>query len=476
MRRTIKDSSRSLITQGINNIKEPNLPQALANSTSSNMSNRTIPADTLPYSEDAEKGLLSCFLQTPDELIGDAIRTLPQEVFHQRSNRLLYGVLRDFHTAGRPIDLVSLSHHLLDSGDMDKVGGPATLADLLSFVPTPAHYEYYKGILKSKFMLRKMQQACHDGLGKIAAHDPAAPVTDTLAELEQAIIRIREEGECTGAGRSWAQLLSDATDRYEEAIRNPGQLPGMSTGYPHLDAATGGFRKGHVWTIGGGTSDGKSAFTQNLVVHLGREKVPTCIYSLEMTDDENADRLVSIFSGIPCSDLVQGLRVPAVMKSFAAASSAMRGWPLHVRDVSGIKLSALRADMRSQVRRHGVRVFFLDYLQLVTADQRGHTREREVAEMSGAMKADAKLLGVTVINLSQLNDEGKLRESRAIGQDSDVVATLHVPERAEGNDKVRMEDKRLIELVKVRGGARGVWINYDFHGPTFRFIERQRAS
>lgn len=430
------------------------------------------PTPATPWSSDAEKGLLSCFLQNPAELLDDAVQTLPADLFHHPAHRLLYDVLLEFRREGRPIDLVTLSNYLIDKALMDRVGGPATLSDLLSFIPTPAHYDYYKGIARDKHLLRRLQHVCQEGLSLIASHDPHAPVADALNEVEQAVIRVREENSATHAGRPWTQLLHDALDRYEEALRHPGRLPGFSTGYPLLDQRTGGFRGGHVWALGGGTSDGKSAFAQNLIVHLCRQRLPVCLYSLEMTAEENTDRLSAIHTGIPHEAFARGQWPAQARTTYTAALKQMREWPLHVRDVSGIRLSALRADMRLQTRQHGIKVFFMDYLQLVNTDQRGHTREREVAEISAAMKTDAKLLGVTVVNLSQLNERGELRESRAIGQDADIVLALKVPEVEDETQREAAERQRILEFQKVRGGQRGKWCAYDFDGSTFRFTER----
>lgn len=423
---------------------------------------------SMPFSDDAEKGLLSCFLQNPSELIADALQDVPRDSFYHPAHRLLYDRLCAFHAEGRPVDLVSLSSHFIDSGEMDKIGGPATLTDLLSFVPTSAHYGYYKGILKDKYLLRRIIGTCTEAIQAAYEHSPNEPAANALDAFEQAVIKLRQ-GQQSERWVAFPELVDRAVNRYEQAILNGGQLPGIPTGYRKLDAVTGGMREGQVWTIGGGTSDGKSAFIQNIITHLGRHRVPTCVYTLEMTADENVDRFFCIQSCIPGHEYLYGLSNRENMKTAMEAAAELRQWPLTVMDVSGIKIAALRADMRSQVRRHGTKVFALDYLQLVGADSKGHNREREVAEISAAMKAEAKLLKATVLNLSQLNDDGRLRESRAIGQDSDVVALLRMPLDEE---KKPLEDQRELVLAKVRGGRRGEVLTYDFHGPTYTFRER----
>jgi len=143
---------------------------------------------------------------------------------------------------------------------------------------------------------------------------------------------------------------------------------------------------------------------------------------------------------------------------------------MYVRDVSGMKLGAMLSDMRLLKRRFGIEVFIIDYGQLVRPDSKGHTRESEVAIMSSSLKGAAKTLDATVILLSQLNDDGKLRESRSLGFDADIVLTLSVPE-SEETEGEKDETRRMLFFGKNRDGARGITISYRFNGPTFTFTE-----
>jgi len=411
---------------------------------------------------------LSCFFQNPQELLPDFGSTMPPEAFYHAGHREIYDVLLEMLSANHPIEFPAVCSFLHHKGRIDRVGGASYLAEIYGSMMSTSSYRHFKKILHDKLALRKLIEICNTGINLAHEHSPTDSVQSTLDAFEQSVLNVRTADEAAGRGRPFKELVQGALDRYEQAILSKGALPGISTGFRKLDNATGGMRKGQVWTIAGGTSDGKSAFVQNIIKNVCNNNVSSCIYTLEMTDEENTDRFFSMQSSIPSQAFLYGLKTREEMRDSTATGSQLQKWPLEIRDVSGIKLAALRADMRSQVRRYKTRVFAIDYLQLVGADAKGHNREREVADISAAMKTDAKLLGVTILNLSQLNDDGKLRESRAIGQDSDVIALIR---QVFGADKASIEDKRDLDLVKVRGGQRGVSISMHFHGSTYSFKE-----
>lgn len=264
------------------------------------------------------------------------------------------------------------------------------------------------------------------------------------------------------------QLVAEALDRYQQAMNLNGQLPGISTGFYRLDDLTGGFIPKNLWVIGGSTSDGKSAFTLQMLASSASRGEPVCLYTFEMPDDEEVDRLFAHYSSTSSQSFRRGKFTGEQFKAITRTSKALLNLPLYIRDVDGKKLSSLIADMRLMKRRHKIKVFAIDYLQLVSPDQRGHNREAEVAEISRRLKGLAKNMGVTILVLSQLNDDGRLRESRAIGMDGDVVLTISVPVR---EDKEPDDTRRTLYLSKNRNGERHKVIHFAFNGATFTFKE-----
>lgn len=425
----------------------------------------------MPRSDDAEKGALSCFLNRPEELLGHAATNLAPECFYHAGNRLLFEEMLAFQNQlpSRPLDNVLFSQWLIDRGLMDKIGGPGFLSELLDHVLTPAHYTYYVGILKDKLLLRQIIAACLDGIQRTYEHeeDPG----NILALISTKMIELEQHG--AQKFRSMPNLIQDALTRYDEAVRLGGKLPGISTGYPRLDAATGGLMKGDLWVVAGGTSDGKTALAQCILHNVCRAGCPASLHTFEMSDEKTVDRFFCINSKIPNHVFKRGLFDAMDYSNLTRTAEALNKFPLYIRDVSGMKLSALLADMRMLHRKHKVKVFVVDYGQLIRADSKGHNRENEVALMSSSLKGIAKSMKVTVIVLSQLNDDGKLRESRAIGYDGDIVGTLSLPEIEGTEDGEKDESRRIFHFGKNRDGERGLSIPYHFNGPTFTFTEEK---
>ncbi len=422
----------------------------------------------MPRSDEAERGMLSCLMAESQGIVDDARMTIPEDCFFHVGNRLIYTEMLAAHAKGVPLDPQSFSPFLIDRGHLDKIGGPGMLFDLHGFFPTPAHYPYYRGILLQKHKLRRIITTCTEGI-QTAFETGDGDANECLAQIATRFIELEQEG--AQKFRSMGELVQAALARYEEAARRGGQLPGISTGHDQLDAATGGLMKSDVWIVAGGTSDGKSAFVEGLGHAAIKANHPTALYTFEMSDDKTTDRYFCIDSQVSNNKFKRGLFSNEDSCKLRRCAERLTSYPLHVRDVSGMKLAALLADMRLLKRRHGVEVFIVDYGQLVRPDKKGHTRESEVAEMSSSLKAAAKSLKATVIVLSQLNDDGKLRESRAPSMDADIVLTISVPEKPDEATDEKDETRRILYVGKNRDGVRGQTINFRFDGPTFTFTE-----
>lgn len=422
----------------------------------------------LPCSQDAEDAILGCLLNQPD-LAGLIAQDMPKEAFHHPGSRLLYGELLAFAASGKPFDLVTASQHLIDAGLMERVGGPSEIARLYGQTSTTGMIAYYKGILRDKWLLRSGIEILIKTVqeGYVCQENPSGWLMEAAEKLQA----IGQQAQTPH--RSMKELVMSAVDRYEEAGKLGGKLAGITTGFPILDRYTGGFRAGHFWVIGGGTSDGKSAYVEQMILAAATTGAPCGLYTLEMSDEENVDRFFGQHSRIGSGQFMRGTFSLADFKSLSVSALALQRLPIHIRDVSGIGQSALLADMRLLSRMHGIKLFAIDYGQLVTADGKDHSREREVANLSASLKAIAKQTKSTVIFVSQLNDEGKLRESRAIGFDADKAARLRVPELDNGQpDDLR----RILHLDKNRGGERYKKIEYDFDGATFSFLNERELK
>lgn len=431
---------------------------------------------SVPCSNENEEAILSFIINNPEKS-GEAFSEIDVEAFYHAPNRLMFQAMLEMSGQSVPIDAYTLSDWLATRGLTERIGGGGVVSRLE--YEQAWHYPYYRGIVLDRWKQRQMIDICSATIREITESKTTA-VDDMLGVMTEKVLALSLDRQ-QRREKPFMQLVDEAMDRYEAAVQNKGKLPGISTGFFGLDRVTGGHQPGQLWVIGGGTSDGKSAFAQQMALHMAANGHRTAIYTLEMPDDEVVDRLYAMHAKVDSALFKRGFENRGQMMGCVKANKELRDMPFHIRDVSGIKLSPLLSDIRVLAKR-GVKHFVVDYGQLIEGEGNARSREEEVAKMSRGFKAAAKILRVSIDLLSQLNDDGKLRESRAIGFDADVVATLSCPmveEKVPGSREsnfVRLEDKRVLFLSKNRNGARGVKFAMSFNGPTFTFTEEAKRE
>lgn len=408
----------------------------------------------LPYSDEAEMGTLCCVLNLPG-LVTTASRDVLPEHFYNPANRLLFETLVEMDGQGRPIGNREVSHFLLDTQRMDKVGGLARVGELFNGFPIPSQFPYFASILRDKFIQRSGIEIFTRGIHRIYEASPLEPTAwaaEALAELMKLQVAAMEQGR--RGGQTFKQL---GASRLGELL-NP-KARGIPTGFQWLDDMTGGLRGGKKWTIAGGHSDGKSSLALQIGLYAANAGAPGSIYTLEMPGEEVWERAASQEARVG-SNLWKHCIVNHRQKE-ALDAFIQTIYPIKVFDDLD-RWDEIMASLAIEKAERGIQWAILDYLQLGQGDKR-NGREQEIASMSGASKRAAKRLNITIIELSQLNDDGKLRESRSIGADADLVAKIEL---------VPKEDsKRILFLEKNRGGPRHKRCVYDFTGEYFIFNE-----
>lgn len=420
---------------------------------------------SLPHSKDAEETILSAILFWP--LMAPSIfAQVPDEHFYDQSNLTLYKTLRAMQDEDVPLELPALTERLQRTRRLEKVGGPLKLSEIGNHLPVAATLPHYRQQLTETHQQRSLLT-----LFSKAQDSAANPenVQEWLSEVIQGVLEVAQD-KSQKPMRGWKELTNCALDRYQEMAKQGG-MPGYSTGISKLDDATGGLQMKKLWVIGGGTGDGKSALGEQFILHNAKRGVHCGIYSLEMDEDEMVDRAFAM-EGAPPDVFRRGITNKNEVKTLVNIGSYMQNLPITVKDVSGIKIGALLSDIRAMANR-GVKIFMVDYGQLIESEAGRRSREEEVARVSRSLKNLTKSLDVCIMLLSQLNDDGKLRESRALGMDADVVLTISTPTKKEKQDgqwiETRDNAKRILFLGKARKGKRDVPIPCYFHGERYTF-------
>ncbi|HPO03724.1 MAG TPA: DnaB-like helicase C-terminal domain-containing protein, partial [Treponemataceae bacterium] len=240
---------------------------------------------------------------------------------------------------------------------------------------------------------------------------------------------------------------------------------GVPSGLIELDQMTSGFQKSELIIIGARPSVGKTALALSMAAHTSiKEKIPTAFFSLEMSDMQLMQRLISSEAKIPSEKIRTGLLKLSDFQSIQDAAGLIYEAPLYIVDMPNMKLLDLRAMARRLRAQFNIEIIFVDYLTLITSENSLIPRHEQIAEISRSLKSLARELNIPVVALSQVkrDAEGKksnladLRESGSIEQDADVVMFLH-RERVsskDAGDKEQAIDTELI-VAKQRNGPIG---------------------
>jgi replicative DNA helicase len=291
-----------------------------------------------------------------------------------------------------------------------------------------------------------------------------------LDEVERDIFKICEE-RVSGASASMRDLVHKAISTIEEYHKNQGMLTGIGTGFVDFDKMTTGLHEGEMIVIAARPSVGKTSLAMNIAEHVALEqKIPTGVFSLEMTADQLVLRMLCSRSRVNLRNIRDGFLAERDFPKLTGAAGKLAAAPLVIDDSSGLSILQLRAKARRMKQQHGIKLFVIDYLQLLNStSRRAENRQQEISEISGGIKALAKELSVPIIVLSQLNRElekrgddavprlSDLRESGAIEQDADMVGLLYKTKEEDENSGEADQDAIPVRLLiaKQRNGPTG---------------------
>jgi replicative DNA helicase len=446
-----------------------------------------------PHSIEAEQGLLGCILLEPGECIGECIEKFKRgsAVFYDLRHQTIYQCLVEMYDAGQPVDIITLQEKLKERQRLEEVGGLVYLNSLPDTVPSAANLSYYADIVLEKFILRKIVQTCTDVRSRV--YESTADLGTLLDTIEHDLMQLTEDRvqtrEVTGI-----EIVQAAIDRIDHYERGGAQMLGLSYGYDYLDKMTCGMAPGQMIVIAARPGMGKTSIGMCMVEHTAIDKkIPTGVFSLEMTTQELGSRLLFQRARSDYQRFRTGYFENGDMPRLTSAAKQIGTAPLYVDDTSGLSIMELRSKARRMVRQYGVKWFLIDYLQLMRPSRRYQNREQEVAEISSGLKAMAKELQVPVVVLAQFNREidkepnrkprlSDLRESGSIEQDADMVGMLYMPKlKDKEKEALDQEDpdwsnkfsRVNLLIAKQRSGPTGD-VELEYHKKYMRFESFKR--
>ncbi len=433
---------------------------------------------SMPESMAAEAAVLGSMIIDP-QCIGTVVEMLEHDSFYRVEHQLMFDAIVSLYekNRGEGIDGVLLRDELARRKCLEEVGGVEYLARVVESVPSAANVLYYANIVKDKQLLRELIQVATGILND--AYDEAGESLGKLDEAERQIFQITDK-RTAGSALPLKDLVTRAYELIEK--REGKHVTGIPTGYTALDEMTCGFQNGEMIIVAGRPSMGKTSLALNIAEYMGVvEKIPVAIFSLEMGQQQLAERFLCSASQIESQAVRKGMLSTEHYAKLVEACGVLSDAPIYIDDTSSLTPLELRAKARRLKSQRVIRCIIVDYLQLMhLGTSRVESRQQEITTISRYLKALARELNVPVVVLSQLNraPEGReghrprmsdLRESGSIEQDADVVMLLHREDYYHRGEKDYQENNTAEVIVaKQRNGPTGT-VNLVFREKFTRF-------
>ena len=454
-------------------------------------------AHVQPQAIEMERAVLGALMIDKDAY-AVVCEMLHPESFYEPRNQKVYTAIRDLSMRELPIDVWTVTEQLAKQGDLEDVGGPGYITELSSRVASSANIEYHSRIIAQKSLARQL--ISYASVIETKAFDETVDIDDLMQEAEGSLFELGQRN----MKKDYTQIdpvIKNAVDIIQKAAANKDGLTGVSTGYHKLDDLTSGWQPSDLVIIAGRPAMGKTSFALSMAKNIAADlRIPMAFFSLEMSNTQLVNRLISNCCEIQGSKILNGQLRPDDWDRLDKRLNNLLGAPLYVDDTPSLSVFELRTKARRLVREHGVKIIMIDYLQLMNASgMRFSSRQEEVSTISRSLKGLAKELDVPILALSQLNRgvegreglEGKrpqlsdLRESGAIEQDADMVLFVHRPEYYHIYQDENGRDLRgmaQIIIAKHRKGATGdVLLNFRgeftrFENPEDRRLDTKKSD
>jgi replicative DNA helicase len=436
-----------------------------------------------PQNVEAEEAILGALLIDPDAIIRVSTILRPQD-FYREKHGWMYDAMLALHERREPVDFLTVCDELERRTQLDEVGGPAFITTLINAVPTSIHAEHYARIVERSATRRRLLEAA--GQIAVLAYQEADDVEEVVDHAEQILFGVSER-RISRELVPIKQVLSDYYDRIEYLTRHRGEIIGIPTGFTDMDKLLGGLQRSDMIILAARPSVGKTSLALS-IAHNAAKKFGqrVAFFSLEMSDEQVVQRLISAETGIDAQRLRRGDIADDEWSRFMKASSDLAETLFFIDDSPAISALELRTKARRLHAEVGIDLIVVDYLQLMHGDFRAENRVQEISAISRALKALARELNVPLLALSQLSRSvearsdkrpilSDLRESGALEQDADVVIFIYRDEMY--NENTARKNIADILISKHRNGPTGqVALYFKKELAQFREAELRRTE
>jgi replicative DNA helicase len=421
-----------------------------------------------PQALDIEEAVLGICMLYPDAIF--ELRLQPQ-MFYRESHQLIYAAMLEISKKGI-CDVLTVTNHLRNQGELDRIGGPIYITKLIGNVFSDQMAPNYALILREKFIRREYIRLSQEIQN--LAFDDSQDLADVIEFTESGLFKVSDITQVREA-EHLRVLIGQEIEEVKKIMNKEKKLTGIPTGYTKIDRITGGWQDGELIIIAARPSMGKTAMAINLALNAARLKYDTALFSLEMARGKIATRIIAYASGY---SNIQIRNAEVDLETIIDKSLDVSSYNIWIDDTPALSLFELRSKIKKLIVKKGIRMAIVDYLQLMRGE--GKSREEEVSSISRGLKRMALEFGIPIIALAQLNRKveerrekrpmlSDLRESGSIEQDADVVWLLWRPAYYdiptvvdEERNEVSSNGLMVIDIAKNRNGATGdfnLWHN-----------------
>ncbi|MDD3046185.1 MAG: replicative DNA helicase [Candidatus Pacebacteria bacterium] len=436
-----------------------------------------------PHDKEAEMSVIGSLMLDKEAIIKVADFLRPED-FYFKKHENIYKILEELFSNGEPIDIISVSSKLKERNLMEQIGGVSYLTDLINSVPTASHVITYGKIVQKKRILRDLISVGQDI--SLSGFEEEKESEELLDNAERRIFEITQKS-MTQSFTSIKPCLKEAFERMEKISNKEGRLRGVTTGFYELDNYLSGLQNSDLIILAARPSMGKSSLALDIAKNVAlRENKPIGFFSLEMSNDQLVDRMISSEANVDAWKIRQGTLSSSgenndfikIQQALGTLSDAQ----IFINDTSAMTVLQMKAMSRRLKSQYGLGLIVIDYLQLIEPSNKNIGSVQQITEISRQLKGLARELNVPVLALSQLSRAveqrtpsipklSDLRDSGSIEQDADVVLFIYREEvyRKETPKKGIAE----ILIAKHRNGPIGkVELFFDSSKSSFRNLEK----
>lgn len=440
----------------------------------------------MPYNMQAEQSVLGAALMD-ETILNRLITEMDSSMFYSDQNRAIFDQMRTLFSDSEAVDIITLVDALANSNAFQGADeAKVYIARMAESVPALSNVDSYIKIVKEKAQTRRLIEAAHKILNEAAEENDA----DLLLEsAEQKLYDIRSGQDKSGVKTIRESILEVIDTMQKLSGTDRDKFAGIPSGFNYLDSVLTGLGRSDLIILAARPGMGKTSFALNIATNVARfQKVPTIIFSLEMTCEQLTDRILSSTAGIDSQAFRTGRLNGSDWNDFASATSLLYNVPIYMDDSSGISVPEIKAKIRQinqDPKKEKIGLVIIDYLQLMQSSKRTESRVQEISDITRNLKIMAKELNVPVIALSQLSRAAEktagrsdhrpqlsdLRDSGSIEQDADVVLFLYRAayyNSQNGEDAQANENEAECIVAKNRHGETSV-VRLGWDGAHTRF-------